>query len=70
MLVCRRKAPRRIPAASHLSAVQQLTGCPPGDVLAAQWQAHLHRPAFYAAIDRQRRCVVVAIRGTLQVTLV
>jgi hypothetical protein len=47
--------------------VQQLTGVPPADVLAAQWQSHLHKPAFYVAIDRARRCVVVAVRGTLQV---
>lgn len=63
---CSSRAPRRIPAASHLAAVQQLTGCPPADVLAAQWQAHHHRPAFYVAVDRRRRCVVVSVRGTLQ----
>ena len=45
----------------------QLTGVPPADVLAAQWQSHFHKPAFYVAIDRSRRCVVVAVRGTLQV---
>ncbi|KAL4425931.1 hypothetical protein ABPG75_009947 [Micractinium tetrahymenae] len=61
-----RKAPRNIPPAAHLRAVHQLTGCLPGDVLAAQWVAHLHRPAWYAAIDRQRGMVVVCIRGTLQ----
>jgi hypothetical protein len=35
-------------------------------VLAAQWQAHHHRPAFYVALDRRRRCCVVSVRGTLQ----
>lgn len=66
MFCCRRKAPRNIPPAAHLRAVHQLTGCPPSDVLAAQWVAHLHRPAWYAAVDRQRSMVVVCIRGTLQ----
>lgn len=46
--------------------MQQLTGVPPADVLAAQWVAHLHRPAFYVALDRAARRVVVCVRGTLQ----
>lgn len=61
------KAPRHIPPAAHLRGLEQLTGCPPGDVLAAQWTAHLHRPAYYVALDRQRRTIVVCVRGTLQV---
>lgn len=46
--------------------MQQLTGCPPSDVLAGHWQSHLHRPAYYVALDRAAGRVVVCVRGTLQ----
>lgn len=64
---CSNQAPRRTPPKQHLAALKRLTGVPAEDVLAAQWIAHLHRPAHYVAIDRSRQMVVVCVRGTLQV---
>jgi Lipase (class 3) len=34
------------------------------DIVHANWQSRTHRPAYYILRDRQRRAIVLAIRGT------
>ncbi len=57
---------RLIPDSRNLAAVSAITGVPPSDILAWRFNAHLHQPSYYVALDRAWGRVVVAIRGTLQ----
>lgn len=48
-------------------AVAALTGIDPSDILLAHWRNSSFRPCHYVAIDRANCCVVVSIRGTLEI---
>ena len=48
-------------------AVAALAGVNPSDILLSHWRNSSFRPCHYVAIDRINRCVVVSIRGTLEV---
>jgi hypothetical protein len=48
-----------------LQALVKLTKIDPDDVVKVIWEAKANRPAFYIARDRERKRIVLAIRGTL-----
>lgn len=47
-----------------LQALLRRTGSLREDVLAAEWEARTHRPAYFVVRDRIRKSLVVCIRGT------
>jgi hypothetical protein len=48
-------------------AVAALAGIAPEDILYSMWKNFPFRPCHYVAIDRVNRCVVISIRGTLEI---
>jgi hypothetical protein len=52
---------------SNNEAVAALTGLPVEDILEAQWRNQSFRPCHYVAIDRAAGCVVISIRGSLEI---
>ena len=48
-------------------AVAALAGVRVEDILYSNWNNSSFRPCFYVAADRANRCIVVSIRGTLQI---
>lgn len=52
---------------SNNEAISSLTGTLVEDILEASWKNSPYRPCHYVAIDRAARCVVVSIRGSLEV---
>lgn len=48
-------------------AVAALAGVHPSDILLAHWRNSPFRPCHYVALDRVNRCVVISIRGTLEI---
>ncbi|KFM27528.1 Sn1-specific diacylglycerol lipase beta [Auxenochlorella protothecoides] len=48
-------------------SVAELTGIDPGDILLAEWSNSTYRPCHYVAVDRANRCLVLSIRGSLEV---
>lgn len=52
---------------SNTEAVSSLTGIPVEDILEASWKNSPYRPCHYVAIDRSAQCVVVSIRGSLEI---
>eukprot|EP00668_Euglena_longa_P044048 GGOE01058625.1.p1 GENE.GGOE01058625.1~~GGOE01058625.1.p1 ORF type:complete len:642 (+),score=136.23 GGOE01058625.1:22-1926(+) len=71
-LFCQALCLRRPPLLAHgdclglnARALLQVTGLAPEDVLYASFLNALHRPVYYIALDREKKAIVVAIRGTL-----
>lgn len=60
------RAPRKIPTDRHIAALEELVSIKPDDIIKADWQSHMHFPAYYIAINRDHGRIIVAIRGTLQ----
>jgi hypothetical protein len=54
-------------AEANDAAVAALAGVAPADLLAAHWRNSPYRPCHYVAIDRAAGCVVVSVRGSLEV---
>ncbi|KAG7675249.1 hypothetical protein Ndes2437A_g00453 [Nannochloris sp. 'desiccata'] len=48
-------------------AVAALAGIAPEDILLSHWRNYPFRPCHYVAIDRVNKCVVISIRGTLEI---
>jgi hypothetical protein len=48
-------------------AVAALAGISPEDILLSHWRNYPFRPCHYVAIDRVNTCVVISIRGTLEI---
>jgi len=48
-------------------AVAALAGIAPQDILLSHWRNYPFRPCHYVAIDRVNKCVVISIRGTLEI---
>jgi hypothetical protein len=48
-------------------AVAALAGIAPEDILLSHWRNFPFRPCHYVAIDRVNQCVVISIRGTLEI---
>eukprot|EP01134_Creolimax_fragrantissima_P007101 CFRG7101T1 len=50
---------------SDLEAISYLARVREEDIVFTQWQSELYRPAYYIALDRQKRKVVVSFRGSM-----
>ncbi|BDA50637.1 probable Sn1-specific diacylglycerol lipase alpha at N-terminal half [Coccomyxa sp. Obi] len=48
-------------------AVAKLAGVRPGHLLMAEWNNSVGRPCHYVAADLANQCIVVAIRGSLEI---
>lgn len=48
-------------------AISELTGIPVGDILQSNWRNSPFRPCYYVAVDSSSRCIVVSIRGSLEI---
>ncbi|PSC76092.1 Sn1-specific diacylglycerol lipase beta [Micractinium conductrix] len=48
-------------------SVAALAGIPPEDILMAEWRNSPYRPCHYVALDRANQCIVISVRGSLQV---
>lgn len=52
---------------ANSESVASLAGVQADDILMAEWRNSPQRPCHYVAIDRANQCIVLSIRGTLQV---
>lgn len=52
--------------AAKLRSVSRLSGIPESDVLLSYPDASAYRPAHFLAVDRARRVIVLAVRGSMQ----
>ncbi|KAK9824447.1 hypothetical protein WJX72_010311 [[Myrmecia] bisecta] len=48
-------------------AVTMLAGIQPGHIIMSEWNNSVMRPCHYVAVDHANRCIVLAIRGSLEV---
>ncbi|KAL0036871.1 hypothetical protein WJX77_003190 [Trebouxia sp. C0004] len=48
-------------------AVAQLAGLDPSDVIMGEWSNSVMRPCHYIAADKANHCIILAIRGSLEV---
>lgn len=48
-------------------AVAALTGIPINNILMSHWRSSPYRPCHYVAIDDAARCIVLSVRGSLEV---
>ncbi|KAL0037996.1 hypothetical protein WJX79_008937 [Trebouxia sp. C0005] len=48
-------------------AVAQLAGLDPTDVIMGEWSNSVMRPCHYIAADKANHCIILAIRGSLEV---
>ncbi|GFR52636.1 hypothetical protein Agub_g15227, partial [Astrephomene gubernaculifera] len=53
-------------AEANLEAIHLFTGIPVEDVVMAEWRSSVFRPCHYLAVDRRRRRLVLAVRGSLE----
>lgn len=56
-----------VSAEANVEAVAAMTGIEPADVLQAEWTNSAYRPCHYLAVDRANRCLVLSVRGSLEV---
>lgn len=56
-----------VSAEANVEAVAEMTGIEPADVLQAEWTNSTFRPCHYLAVDRANRCLVLSVRGSLEV---
>ncbi|KAH3743365.1 G-protein-coupled receptor family 3 protein 5 [Pelomyxa schiedti] len=49
---------------ANLDALRKHTGLLPSDIYSQQWESTRFSPGHYCAVDHERQCIVVSIRGT------
>lgn len=47
-------------------AISELTGIPAGEIKQSNWRNSPFRPCYYVAVDRSNSCIVISIRGSLE----
>lgn len=55
---------------SHQANTQALlcmSGLSADDIIMVEWQSNTFRPCHYVAVDHKRRCIVLAVRGSLEI---
>lgn len=48
-------------------AISELTGIAVGDIKQSNWRNSPFRPCYYVAVDHSNRCIVISIRGSLEI---
>ena len=53
---------------ANTHALASLAQLPPQDVVLAEWSNHTFRPCHFLAVDRRHQCLVLGVRGSLELS--